>query len=147
MLLLFPNNDVFLCLEANNGLTLGLFLPLVGSDTGDELVDIVLASVTELPLLFDDDSKVVSFLSTDSSSGGEPADVSSVVSSEVSLLLLADFSVVDLSGLIIGAVSEEEPLLLPGAVSAKLIVLSVTEVVAGGLFALRNGNLGLDVDL
>lgn len=50
LFLLFPNKAVFLCLEANNGLTLGLFRPPLDSELGGDAV-VVGACVNDVVVL------------------------------------------------------------------------------------------------
>lgn len=148
MLLLFPNNEELLCLEANNGLSFGLFLLLGASVTVEGLgaAEDVASNTIELLLVVGGAKSF--FISADSSSV-EPVDVSSLESSGP--VSLVDFSVTGLSEFnMVGTVSIVVwLLLLPEGKSPKFWPDSAVPLVtvATGLDGLRNGNLGLEVAL
>lgn len=171
---LFPNNEVFLCRDANNGRTLGLFLALVESEGGvDELVGIgvvagslliellmlTLMLLLELLILFMlVEVGSVSFLSFISSSivgDSEPVEMSSFDSSDspFSFGTVLDLSsVLDLTdgngagdALLTGVTLFASTELF---VSMDPVATSDPFGVLSGLFAVgfRNGNLGRAVE-
>lgn len=129
-LLLFPNSEEFRCLDANSGLTFGLFLPPVGSEAAvaaaadvDELVGagvVVVGVLTEALLALDlppiTVAGVTSFLSFISSSmvddDSKPVEISSLFgSSDVRLsaeTVLGLSSAEDLDVVVVDDVDDED---------------------------------------